>query len=609
MSRFPTEPSVIDYPDPSGEFCRSTEQWEAAVTRARSMRPGEFPKESFDLKGLLVRIPKLPTRIPPEATKIQGYSNWVNLGTNNGCSLRQKREKTQDIHLRARFPIRCTLSLSGNFEIWEGTRNNGIVLLVLAWAYIFNARLAESQGLGLEQQFANSPCAQDLLDTCGPPKCGRLDLSYATADEFAWWKAITTSKAFFSVRGRKECLPWTVAPEQLDGLAIVNARQNGGQQSARKRRWPTARQAAVYLERLCQVYCLGQQSNAALAASISLPSQRSWSPDLSRICLPRPFFGTAPAHPKFKPRYPSGFNALGSYMMLSLTRPAYISCLQSVLWEPGVACNTAGALLRAAHNALEPIIRRKDYELLAKVLSSKMSSPLWLGTALCSRDHGMLVTTKHGDWFGQHAEAAAWTGIHHSFMDTYPPGPHIQDNCISRANVWRLRHDCFREYTRGEDYSNRPSNGWQPYGTMKLQDVDLELQEHLTCSHEWSYSHWTWLFNDGRDPGFRRQSSSNMRRETRRSTGERIPALNSDDANAIQQLSVKAARQTFSWCIEQVEEGFTYVTGPRQIFDKDGTVESGKSAEVPLDRVANWLYATNYIGKLCPPAIQGSSQV
>jgi len=49
--------------------------------------------------------------------------------------------------LRSKHPVRCILSTSSSFSVWNGTPNNGIPILVLAWAYILNASLAERQGL------------------------------------------------------------------------------------------------------------------------------------------------------------------------------------------------------------------------------------------------------------------------------------------------------------------------------------------------------------------------------------------------------------------------------------------------------------------------------
>jgi hypothetical protein len=97
-------------------------------------------------------------------------------------------------------------------------------------------------------------------------------------------------------------------------------------------------------------------------------------------------------------------------------------------------------------------------------------------------------------------DAAAWTGIPQSFMDIHPPGPYLQGGKISRANIWRLRHDCHQNY-EDDSFLATPRYGWAPFGTMRENDVELELLDHLSCSHQWKYDFWTWLPSGIRDTG------------------------------------------------------------------------------------------------------------
>ncbi|KAH9898813.1 hypothetical protein F4778DRAFT_743115 [Xylariomycetidae sp. FL2044] len=581
--------SADAFSGPNSDYLRSTHKWQTLVRLALSMPPGHFPDNVFNLEDVLLRIPKLPPRLPPE-TVIQGYSTWSNLQANGGCELREKKGKLQDIYLRNKSPMRCTVSSSDSFKIWEGTPNNGLLLLVLAWAYIFSARLAEKQGLSLEHQTASSLGDRDQRAASGPSGNAHVDLSYASSAEFAWWKLITTSGTFFSIQGSKECLPWTVVPE-FSNFTLAMSYEDDGQESAQTHRLPTACEAAIYLNRLCEAYSLARQSSAALSAAVSLPSHRGHISDRNPIHLPAPSFSTMPVHVRSDLGGPSGFDVLDYLMVLSLKPNVYIPCLQSILWEPNVACNEAGALLRAAHNAIEPILRAKNYELFVKVISYHKSAPLWLGTAICGRDPGMLITTIYGDWFGQHDDAAAWTGIPHSFMDICPPGPYLQDDRIARAQVWRLRHDCHSKYARGDDYSHRPRNGWEPYGSMQLQDVELELHEHLHCSHDWRYSHWTWLPGEERDTGFKQKDLPNPSLVSFHTTHDhRSTSISPADAEAIRNLSQKETQQTFWWCSEQVERGFTEVVGPRMLYDPRPPRESGERAiGMSRKKIRKWL--------------------
>jgi hypothetical protein len=73
-------------------------------------------------------------------------------------------------------------------------------------------------------------------------------------------------------------------------------------------------------------------------------------------------------------------------------------------------------------------------------------------------------------------------------MDTQSPGPYLQDEKISRANVWRLPHDYHMHY-EDDHYST-------PLGTMQVEDVELKLHNHLNCSHQWKHDYWAWLPSD-----------------------------------------------------------------------------------------------------------------
>lgn len=47
-----------------------------------------------------------------------------------------------------------------------------------------------------------------------------------------------------------------------------------------------------------------------------------------------------------------------------------------------------------------------------------------------------------------------------------------------------------------------PQYGWPPFGTMRIDYVELELLDHFNCSHQWKYDYWTWLPSGLKDKGF-----------------------------------------------------------------------------------------------------------
>lgn len=544
-------------------FWRSNAKWQAALRRAISMRPGSFPENAFDIKAILVNVPGLPESIPNDAREIKGYSSWTNLDSNDGkvrCSIREKHNEPRSINLRTGHPIKATLSSSDSFKVWEDTANNGIALIVLAWAYIFNASLAERQGLCLQHAIIDET---SLDNPSSDPSSIRLELNYTTTSEFEWWKAITQIGSCFLVEGESDFLPWTVVPESLGSLNLV---RNGNQKNLSSLILPTSRQAAAYLYRFCVAYKLRAQCSAALAAVLSLPLQRVWRPESSKIHLPKPFFLSALPIAGSHSSVPPEFNVLSHLMTLSLSKGVYVACLESVLWEPDIPCNLAGANIGPIHSILRPVIQSKNFELLAKILSSARAAPLWLGTALCGRSQSLSATLDFGRWFGWNTgDVIAWTGISCSFMDFRPAGPYLRDGQVSRADIWRLRHDCYAQYLPLQDYSGRPPHGYPPFGAMQEHEVDLELRDHLHCCHDWRYLHWTWILA-GPTKAERRVVNSGVVVGTRSTCppqewerGERFTmcaneeSITPKDEQVIERLSKAATDQMFSWCSAQVE--------------------------------------------------------
>ena len=85
-------------------------------------------------------------------------------------------------------------------------------------------------------------------------------------------------------------------------------------------------------------------------------------------------------------------------------------------------------------------------------------------------------------------------------MDLRGSGPYLrEDNTISRADVWRLRHECWDVEPEGRPFRSTPLLGWPPLGVMRPEELELEVYKHVTCErHKWHYDRWTWqLENKG----------------------------------------------------------------------------------------------------------------
>ena len=95
----------------------------------------------------------------------------------------------------------------------------------------------------------------------------------------------------------------------------------------------------------------------------------------------------------------------------------------------------------------------------------------------------------HGSWARPDPDVAVWTGSHQSFFDENGSGPYIGQNVmVSRADL--LRH---RFNFRLGDGADIVHFGWQPFGTIRKTDIELELWPRLECKPQpRKYIHWVW---------------------------------------------------------------------------------------------------------------------
>ncbi|EPE04310.1 hypothetical protein F503_01314 [Ophiostoma piceae UAMH 11346] len=484
------------------------------------------------------------------------------------CDRQTKQEAKESFSLRETDRILCTVSPSHGFANWDGTPHNGVALLILGWAYVFSASLAERQNLSIEYRaipHSESPS----------PSQAMVCLEYATPAERMWWKAVTAQGVAWSIAGNRGS-PWTVHVKDI-GLAIADASDDDGDGDGALPP-PTARQAACYLARLCAVYRLGSQCPAALTAVVTFPlhASRSFRPT-APISLPLPRLPVRldtfdMSRVDCPP--PDEFSRLGYYMALSLSPRILGPSMWSIFWTPDVPCNLAGAWAQAAVSILKPILTDDvDMQLLAKVLSFTRAAPLWLGVALCG--HGPVVKSILPYLTNLFAyphtipnmTAAAWTGLPTSFFDLSPRTP-LVSRAVPRAQIWRLRHDFCAEYAEDQAFVKPPLHGWPPFGEMRIEDVELEIRDHVECEHRWAYQFWTWLLEDNiTDSGFITRPSkptqvrllrpvTDASRQQEQEEEEELRPIPESDMDNIHKSSKRVTESIFQWSYTQVERGF-----------------------------------------------------
>ncbi|VUC31985.1 unnamed protein product [Clonostachys rosea] len=462
---------------------RSRTHWRrlGAFGRASS----HFDVSPLDLRAILSRIPALPNYIPKDARSIAGSARWTNTAT--ACNAKT-RVMPRSISLRGTHPLVCRISSLETFQNWERDTNNGLALLIVGWAYVFGVNLAERQGRSISYAVQEAAPHDDIEEDDNQP----LDLGYATLAEKKWWKAVLANGQGWKVEG-DIVLPWTLSIENI-GVDVPHVAVHPSDMP------PSSLQAASYVGRLAIAYGLGDQLTAALAAALCIPLQSAimshWAPEID---LPKPSLAVRPFDPLGESCLLRELKLIDYYMTLSLDTPTIGCAMWSVFWTQGVPCNSAGAWFGPIANVLRPFLDADDHKSVVKILSQSnpRARPLWLGSALLGPSSliGRIeMYLDRGKWVpctGPDPTAAVWTGLPHSFLDGYCIRGVTRKESVSRADVWRLRRE-FADSYGTRDMEQPLPHAWPPFGRMRQEDVELEIRDHLTCTHRWRYVSWSW---------------------------------------------------------------------------------------------------------------------
>lgn len=227
----------------------------------------------------------------------------------------------------------------------------------------------------------------------------------------------------------------------------------------------------------------------------------------SMVKLPRPFLTRQDAQIASLSSMEQKYSNLTRYMTLS-SNPVFLSSmLWAVFWEPGVECNLVSPWCDPIIDVVKPLVDRGELEMLSHVLALRRPNvaPLWYGIAACGHTKTILAIVP----FLQSLytpmpsrpipEVAAWTDSPQSFMDLRGSGAYLQaGDQVARADVWRLRHECWDVEPEGAPFRNPPMCLWPPFGFIKVDKLELPLRLHINCDrHHWVYTRWIWLLGNG----------------------------------------------------------------------------------------------------------------
>jgi hypothetical protein len=489
---------------------KSRNTWQQYVQLAHEQPSTLY--DSVDLRTLIDRTPAIPSgRLRRNGWVVYGYSTWK-YKRQDGCDLKPTAKNIlRGMTLGTMHPTICTTG-GESFRQWgeqgagDAKAGNCLAILMFAWAYILSARLVELQGGSICYTEVLAPMDDQNHDVQTTSSSVSVGIGEADPTAVRWWRAILTGgqgwrAALHESSGQS---PWSIS-YQGEQCMKVSLPPGTSVEHDIEQSCPSSVQAMGYLADFCNLYQLRGQPSAALAAALVLPLHSQFRQEAK---LPEIVFVEPHERPLERRDFHEEDHALPYLMTLSCTPRFLGSAIWGVFWEPGVDCNLVSAWFRPILDTLSPIIQSRNFELLAKVMALRRPkiASLWLGSIITGLTPSRIVS------FLQHLgtqpdfDAAAWTSSPQSFMDLSGSGPYVRDSKITRADVWRLRHDCQDDYHAPSSYRNPPLTGWPPFGCVPHTSVDLEVWLHIRCKrHERLYSHWTLVMADGKtleDPGF-----------------------------------------------------------------------------------------------------------
>ncbi|KAG5966888.1 hypothetical protein E4U57_001591 [Claviceps arundinis] len=442
-----------------------------------------FPRHPYFVTGL-----HLDTRAG-NVLYATGTSTWQT--STGGCSLPSFKK-------RYKVPVTAETSLIVSLPLHRnsfGQDSGHICLLMLAWAYVLSQRWTELVPGAEAIEYTESSAALSLSDSVGgvvQTDDPVVDLGVATDEAVRWWAAVLAPGEGWVARihhmGEDLRSPWSVSLQSSKNLTLTFRKTL----SHEGHRSPPSFSAAVqYIADYAKYHGIEDQSHAAFAAALLLPTRRNIS---KRLCWSYPDWHTKRREPTVKqeqcgPPWGKDRNQLDKLMTMSCNAIGMLSLLCSSFIDPDLPCNACGAWMQGAFAVIdEPEAQKPDVLRGILVQRSPHLSFLWLGAILLDMQGYIMQRARPVAYFPEF-HSASWTGTLISFIQRPIPNYPANMDIIRRADGARLM---FLSQTKC--HSDLPLVPFPPFGAMPVRDCVLEVQLHASCGggHGLVYAGWEW---------------------------------------------------------------------------------------------------------------------
>ena len=356
-----------------------------------------------------------------------------------------------------------------------------------------------------------------------------MDIGDASPQEIRWWTAVLAPgrgwEATLVVGKQTFWSPWSIRVES--GPRLIVPRGNDALPSTRVRssprliaprgndavpstraltnRTPSFAEAFSFLNNFCSRHNIGDQSDAALAAVLLLPTMGKTRKGLM---LPAVVVSDQPPSPHFLAQIPLASHLPANWMphlRRHIDKLMTLSCynkgirpmLLGAFYNPDIECNAVSPWLQGTLAVLNALTSGGKPLLIARMLMDRNPNVafLWVGATVLGLQHYLFEEVRHGHIPASHL-SAEWSGKVQSFVQQPVSSPMVApgSGTISRADEGRLLH---LAQTKGR--TAVPRCPWKPFGATPLEDTDVAVRLHADCvGHGLQYRGLVWNCVGGR---------------------------------------------------------------------------------------------------------------
>lgn len=322
-----------------------------------------------------------------------------------------------------------------------------------------------------------------------------LDVGKASREEARWWASVLASgrgwEATLVVGLETFWSPWSIRVQS--GPRFIIPRENETVQESFSTP-PSFIEALTILDKFCVRHNIIDQSHAALAAVLHLPTMGD---RIEGLHLPAVVIGSEYPRSQHEASTPGlrhdwlyqTPNHLDKLLTLSCFVNGIRPMLLGVFYNPNIECNAVSPWLQGTMTVLHALAKHKKPLSIGRMLMDRNPAIaiLWVGATILGLQEKLLQDAQLGKMVPNNL-SAEWSGKPQSFIHQPVSRPLVVDGAVSLADQCRLLY-----LSQTEGWLRAPTCPWAPFGSTPLDDVDIEVRLHADCAgHGLQYMGFTW---------------------------------------------------------------------------------------------------------------------